>query len=387
MAKFIRYLAKTTPSLTGQLVLVRETSFNEQLAENQFLHPETWEILYKNKPGANLAEKLVNRELTSAQIDLVLAKDKRIGVLSSLVTRNKLNEEQGRVLLSKGKIYMAVARAWWSSGNVPEILKGQVALDSGSMIEYALQNDNLSDEAVLHIIETHNSLNAGALEELLNKRKNLVEELAVKAKYTVKIASLGSRHLFNQDIMRNAVTVYEKYETTKQFQTAKTVLENPNASKETLIFIENWLKDSKNTHSGLYSNLLKTRFLQYGNSVEVPWEEETDLEKIKLINRYSGVTPARLKIVRSLPNLTISNPFVVKPVEKSKDKPGVKKINYGNIEVGSFTIPTEGVYPTVRWVSNELDIYGESAWEAAVMLLQTDYQGSMQDLINTSKSI
>lgn len=393
MNRFVRFIAKTTKSLTGQSILARNAENHSDLAENKHLQEQVWVALYSAKPKADLAEKLMKRELTPEQVDFVISKEKRIGVLRELVSHSFLNEEQGRALINKTSIYSKISRAWWSSGKVPNMLKGEVALDSCSMLEYALENDNLSDEAVLAIIRSKKYRNPDVLDKIIEQRKNLIDKLIGDEDNGIRCAAAASRHLFDQEAMVQAVALCKDYQTTWQFRIAKTILENPNASPETLGKVKDQLTEFRHVSDVLFDSLLNSRLLSSKAYADKPWEYETDADKIHIIQRLSMRNTTRAVVVRSLENLTLNRDYVRESTEKpaattDTEKPtSMKKTNYAAIEVGSYKIPSEGVGPTVDWLSNELDIYGHEAWEAALMLLYSDYDGSLRNLVDSARII
>ena len=138
MTLFVRIIAKHTKSLTGQLLLEQNPENYSYLAENKNLHEQVWLRIYESKPGAGTAEKLMGHQLPSSCVDLVVSKEKRVGVLKELVSYNYLTKEQGKALINKTSTYSKIARTWWLSGKVPQELKNEVALDACAMLEYAL---------------------------------------------------------------------------------------------------------------------------------------------------------------------------------------------------------------------------------------------------------
>ena len=394
MAEFITYLAKTTDSLSGQRILLNYPSHYSSLAENLNLHESVWEFLYSKKLDVETTEKLVSRSLNSAQIDLVLAKEKRINVLKKLVKYSKLSEEQGTLLCAKQNVYLKIVQDWWSGGKVPTPLQRKVAEDSKSMIEYAYENKNFSDSVILQILETYTHNSSVTLLKIVEERPKLVDALITSNNYLLRVAAAQSRHLFNQDLMVKSVEmcgIYENYITYNVYKVVKSLIENPNTSPKTLKKLHAILDSQKYREPSNTFNLHKlitNRLTQSKLYVTNVWEDERDLSKIKLINSYAGKNEVRLNTVRDLPNLLLKRKCNGVPVENfNLLYNNLKVINYSKVEVKPYRIPDEGVKPTVNWLSNELDSYGLETWEAALMLLSSSFQGKLEDLVHIARNI
>jgi hypothetical protein len=190
--------------------------------------------------------------------------------------------------------------------------------------------------------------------------------------------------------MVHAVSLCRSYESSWQFKIAKNILENPNASPETLNKVKDKLTEFNHVSDTLFQSLVRSRLLANKTYVDSPWETETDPEKIKLINMLSSRNSTRLTAVQSLKNFTRHTTYLQKKVadtSKVQSENALEQIDYNNINIASYETPSEGVVPMVNWLSSELDKLGSPAWEAAIMLFQSEYQGSLRNLINSAKTI
>lgn len=97
-----------------QRVLAMREDMHPWLAANPEITVPVWYTLWgKTRPEAAIAQGLVARELDSAQRNVVITKENRVGVFKTFITHNKLTLEEQKLLSGKANAAAALLEQPW----------------------------------------------------------------------------------------------------------------------------------------------------------------------------------------------------------------------------------------------------------------------------------
>ena len=340
------------------------------LAGNRYLDEDVWMQLFE-KAKINIATKLVERSMTDNQIRRVL-RDKRITVrdtlfLSGMRDSSTALAEEIAVLPWFEQRH---ARIWMRAKTAPESVFKDVARKAGGeyLVRELPDKVRYTDEEVMEELRTVAPQTAHkALWRLFDLRPNVLAAAAETDSWSVKAAAMGSRHLFDQELAMRIIDSAATLTSNKYYarEVYFTALVNPNMGPAV---VKHLLTLVGKDHSS--TGLSRLRMISDRDIVR---RRVNEIENGKLVPVVSAweltVDPVELDKTReaiaelqSMRYPSLSAPWVQVPTT-----PAAKPKQEEPVDLYQISTETPGkpaTYHVATAISEKLDPFGESGWEA-----------------------
>lgn len=340
------------------------------LAGNRYLDEDVWMSLFE-KAKINIAAKLTERTMTDRQIRRVI-RDKRITVRDCLFLHGMRDSSMGLAaeIVAMPWFEQRHARLWTKAKTVPDNVYKEVLrkADGEYLVRALTDRERYTDAEAMEELRNSRPQNAHkALWRLFDLRPELLPAAVLTDSWSVKAAALGSRHLFD-DVLAIAILdsadglTMNKYYAKESFYTA---LANPNmgvaAVKRALELIGTANHSSGLSRLRLVSDLVlvQRRTIEVLNGTLVPVANPWHLTAVPEELDKTRKAIAELMATR-YPSL--SAPWVPN-VPTTSSQPKVQE----PVDLYAITTETPGKaanYLVTAALSEKLDPYGESGWEA-----------------------
>ena len=393
MSYALRSIARNTKSEIAQLLLSADTSVIFDLSANPSLTPLVWGKLWSQKPKLEVAKRLVARQLNKEQISMVLATEKRVNVIIEFVKSCRLDESTAKQLLNSPLVSIEVAKSWFDARTVPSGIEYDLAFRAGAdrATRYAIAHPELCFEAHRELLSLHKSVNNELLTRFVESRPDYVEALLKDSNPALQAAALSSSHQFNQDSFYETVLNHNGKSPWGWSELYISVANHPNASYKLIKqFLEHIESDSFPSQLSYLRAKIKGAFIERSHkfpyAITRDWNLAETPEELEILEKLTLSNSVRRSKVLRIRSKMVEVPSVPKPSLRTKVQSELLENELLDLAVTTF-YPTGSVGQVNELLDASFEAFGQPAWETAFGLLRSSYDGTVGELIATTKAL
>jgi len=323
----------------------------------------------------------------------VLKREKRVNVLTELVKSCRLDDDTAAQLLESSLVTKDMAESWFDARIAPASIEYALAVKAGAdrATRYALSHPELTYVELRGLLMLHQSVNSELLTRFVESRPDVLDALLADSHPVLQAAALASSHQFDQETFYTTVTNYKGKSPWAWSEVFISIANHPNADpltlKRLLEFVQG--EDFPAQLSYLRSKVAGVfvkRLHEFPYAIQRQWELADSTEEFELLEKLTITNSVRRSKVLGLRSKRVETSQDPKRTARSSVSPKMIEGEILDLSISSF-YPTGSVGQVNELFDARFDALGRPAWETAIGLLRSSYEGTVGELIATTEAL